>query len=73
MCVCVAAVVGRQCSAVESGPGWVEAPWEKQGNQSRGGGLGLEPLVGISLRGRQPPPLELEPRWSKGGGDRERE
>lgn len=78
MCVCVAAVVGRQCSALESVPGWVEAPWEKRGIQSWGGGLGWsrsqgrEPLFWVRLRGQQPPPLELE-RWSKGGGDWEKE
>lgn len=79
MYVCVAAVVGRRCNALESVPGWVEAPWEKRGIQSRGGGLGWsrsrgrEPVVWVSLRGRQPPPLELERRWRKGGGDWEEE
>lgn len=74
MCVCVAAVVGRRCSALESVPGWVEAPWEKRGIQSRGRGLGWgrsqrrEPSVWVSLRSQQPPPLELERKWSKGWG-----
>lgn len=79
MCVCVVALVGRQCSALESVPGWVEAPWEKQGIQIRGGGLGWgssqdrEPLASVSLRSQLPPPLELERRWSKGEGDWEEE
>lgn len=78
MCVCVVAVVGRRCSALESVPGWVEAPWKKRGIQSQGGGLGWgrsrgrEPLFWVCLRGCQPP-LELEQRWSKGGGDWEEE
>jgi len=74
-CVCVVAVVGRRCSALESGPWWVEAPWEKRRIQSQGGGLGWghsrgrEPLVCSSLRGQLPPALELEWRWSKMGGE----
>lgn len=77
--VCVVAVVERQCSALESVPGWVEAPWEKRGIQSRGGCLGWgrsqgrEPLVWVSFCGQQPLPLTLERRWSKGGGDWEEE
>lgn len=79
MCVCVAAVVERRCSALESVPGWVEAPWEKWGIQSQGGGLGWGgsqgrvPLVWVSLHSRQPPPPELEQRWGKGGEDWEEE
>lgn len=76
--VCVVALVGRQCSALESVPGWVEAPWEKQCIQIWGRGLGWgrsqgrEPLACVSLRSQLPPPLELE-RRSKRGGDWEEE
>lgn len=79
VCVCVVALVGRQCSALESVPGWVEAPWEKQGIQIWGGGLGWggsqgrEPLASVSLRSQLPPPSERERRWSKGEGDWEEE
>ena len=40
VCVCVVVVDGRQCSALESVPGWVEAPWEIRGIQSWGEVLG---------------------------------
>lgn len=66
-CVCAVAVVGRQCSALESVPGWVEAPWKKRRMQRWGGGVGFghsrgrQPLLCVSLGGK------LERRWSKRG------
>lgn len=79
VCVCAVAVAGRRCNALESVPGWVEDPWGNLGIQSPEGGLGRgrsrgrEPVVWVSLRGQQPPPLQHERRPSKGGGDWEEE